>query len=48
MNLVTATVENPKLCSMVFQDASSSMRSVMVDADVDMMYSFVMNGSCGK
>ena len=48
MNLVTATTENPKLWSMVPQDTSSYIRSVMVASTVAMMNSSAMNGSLAK
>ena len=48
MNFVTATVYNPKLLSMDFQDASSSMRSVIFADDVSTMNISVMKTSSAK
>ena len=48
MNFFAATDENPKLWSIVFQDTSSSIRSVVVAADVSMINNSVVNGSCAK
>ena len=46
MNLVTATVDNPKLWILAFQDVPFSMRSVMVSAALDMIDNYSINGSC--
>ena len=48
VNFVTATVNNPKLLSMAFQDTFLSTRSLVVAAVVAMMNNSAINVSCAK